>query len=142
MPLRQPREQIVDPFHGPRTRAADHRQVLDHRERREDAALLWHPRDTGVGPTLRRPPRDIVRIEADRSGAQPGESQQRRDQRRLAGTVAPEQRETIAGEHERDILEHDRVTIPGGQVLRLQHRAIHAARPRYTCFTRVSVAIS
>ena len=88
-PIReQAREQLVDPFRVPGAGARDGGEVLVHRQRLEDVALLRHPADAGCRARIRR---QLVQCRAgqrDAAGMALRCPRQRVDQRGLAGTVA------------------------------------------------------
>jgi hypothetical protein len=98
------------------------REVLVHRERLEDVALLRHPADAGGRALVRR---ELVqsRLPTERDGppcwrVAPG---QRVDQRRLARAVAAEQRERLPfAERERHVVQHHGLAVARAQVVDAQ----------------------
>src|SRR5262249_47677091 len=96
------REQLVDVVEPPFDRSAACRpsgelQVLLDRQPGEDPSPLRHDRDPGLTCDLVRPEaNELAVLELDRSGARPHEPDEGVHQRRLADTVAAEQRDDLA----------------------------------------------
>ena len=119
-------KQPVHAIHRPWTRPRDRGQVLLHRERLEDVALLRHPADAGDRARLRGRRRQVAAVEHDRSGEAPRDPHDRVHERRLAGAVAPEHRQRFAARHrERNARDHDRFAVAGRHAVeaqKLRHR--------------------
>ena len=67
-PLGEPREGFVHPVERPAVRDARQREVLLHRQRGEDAALLGHEGDTEPRDAMGREPRDVGAVETHAPG--------------------------------------------------------------------------
>ena len=113
-----------------------HGQVLPHRQRGEDAAALGDVADAELGALARPQGRDVVVVQQHhpRHGLQ--QPRRHPQQGRLAGAVGSEQRDDGAvGYHEVDGTQHDRVAVPAGDLLQLEHPGesplvrIRAVRP-------------
>jgi len=132
-PFLEARKHLVDPLNRPRPRLGNGRHVLLDRQRAKDIALLRHPADPCSRPLVRPEARDVLATEPERAAKAACDTDDGIDQRRLAGTVAPQQRQHLAlRQAERHAWQHDRLAITGAQVLdgeQLRHRCPRRDRP-------------
>ena len=101
--LLEARKELEDAFHGPRVLITvvlpfDNREVLDDREGPEDVTTLRNVSDATAGDLERVQTADVLAVQENRAGmalrrVDPGD---RADERRLARSVAPEQRQHLA----------------------------------------------
>jgi hypothetical protein len=116
--LGQAREHRVDPLHVPRARACHGSEVLLHGEGLEDVALLRHPADAGLGALEGGECRDVAARQGDAPRVPARDADERVDQRRLAGAVAPEQGERLARrQRQLDAVEHHGLAVAGLQAV-------------------------
>jgi len=85
----------------------------------------WHLKgadDAGAGDLAGQELRDLHAVETDRAGALADDPHHRFQRRGLAGAVAPEQGDDLAGIHvEIDAVQDMRLAIPGFEILNRQH---------------------
>src|SRR5581483_3951718 len=92
------------------------REVLLHRERAKDLALLRHEADAEPSAAMRRQALDRLAGIADAAAMPGGVAHDGREQGRFADAVAAEHGERAARrEVERQALEHDGAAIAGAQ---------------------------
>ena len=115
----QVRKQIENLIERQAAAAHDRRQqqVFAHVEACENAALLGAESDAHPRDPVRRGADDFLIVEADRTGALADDSHHRFQRRGLAGAVAAEQRDHLAGIHvEIDAMKDVGFAVPGLQV--------------------------
>ena len=105
-----------------RAAAAD-LEVLGHREVGEDAAFLRHPTEAGLGDAVGLPAGDVLVRQADAAGGGADQADQGLHQRGLAGAVAAEQGEDLAGgDRQGDAVQDAGGAVAGVEVLDHQHQ--------------------
>ena len=121
--LTQPREIAEDLFQHvgavPR-RAPEHPEpeVLEHREVRQHATLLWNPRDPATRDLVSPERRDVLAAHAHMTPARSRDAHDRAQRRRLAGAVASDERDHLAfGGRQRHALENMGLAVVGMDVL-------------------------
>src|SRR5439155_16400559 len=109
----EPGEELVDTLQRPAAiAAARDLEVLAHAERREHAPALRHQRHPALDEAIRRPPADVLALQAH--GPPPGrrEADDRADQRRFSHAVAAEDRQLFAVcDCERDAMQHVALSV-------------------------------
>ena len=127
--VRKQREQL---FARPMRRVRPPRLAADlevflHRQFGEDAPLFRHIAKPAAYDRVRRLVRDVLAFEDDAAGALLDQADDRAKGRRLAGAVAPEQRDHLAiADLERDIEQDMRRTIVAVEILDAE---LHADSP-------------
>src|SRR5689334_1589205 len=86
-------EKIIDPSERPWSGALGNRQVLLHRQRGKDLALLRHEADAEPGAPISRECRNLMAGKADAAAVQTGMSHDSGEQGRLADAIASQHRE-------------------------------------------------
>ena len=98
-------------------------QVLAHRQPRHDAALFGHIGQAHVEAGVRRFGEELTAIEARSSAAPRNQPHQCAQGRRLAGTVAPHQRDDLARlDAQRQALHDVTAVVPGVEGIDLKER--------------------
>src|SRR5262245_58045899 len=116
--LREPGKQRKDPFEREAVRSSANKQILLHRQRREDPATLRHEGHTTPGYAIRPPPVDFFTIQSDASCSRPSEPDNAADRRGLAGAVPPKDRHSLPLRHpERDAVQDMTVAVVGVDAL-------------------------
>ena len=111
-PLREPREHLVHPFHGPRAAAPScEAQVLVHGEVRPEAPSLGGVGDAPGGHLVGGEPGDVPALEADRAPPHREEPHDRVAQGGLPHAVAPDHRVDPLVQGEVDALEGMRLVV-------------------------------
>src|SRR4030095_12712472 len=116
--LLQVRKQLEDLVERQAATAHDRRQqqVFAHVEACENAPLLGTERDALTCDLVGRGARDVLTVETDRTGTLADNSHYRLQRRGLAGAVAAEQRDHLAGLHiEVDTVKDVGFAVPGLQ---------------------------
>src|SRR5713101_440641 len=119
-------------------------QVLLDRERGEDGPLLRPVTQALPRDLVAVEPRDVLPAQLDASGLLPQDAHDGAQGRRLAGSVAPDQRHALALVYpEADAVQRLRLAVPGVEVRDLQERSAQArtSSPRYASMTRGSFLI-
>jgi hypothetical protein len=107
--------------------AADH-DVLEDRERREDAEVLEAARDPDPGQLAGRQPQEVPAVERHGATARLVHARQRVEQRALAGAVGTDHREQLAaGDVEADAGERGHRTEAQGEIAHRQQGLGHQA---------------
>ena len=141
--LAQTREQLEHARRGPRPGPGYRGEIFLDRERLPDVALLRHPAQAGGCALVRAQGRDGATVELDAAAAIARHADQRREQRGLAGAVAPEQRERLAlVERKVDAVDDHALAVARAQAANAKKLRHASASPRYAAFTRGSRAIS
>ena len=128
--LQEAREHLVGALERPRSAtAAGHLEVLPHAERRKDAPALRDERHPEIGHPERRPPRDVLLLEAHGAAPRRREADDGADQGGLAHAVPAEDGHHLAGsDAERHAVEHVALAVVGVDVGDLKHRDRSPAR--------------
>ena len=118
-------EQLVHTVECPlatATAAAVDNEVLLHRQRLEDAALLRNQSHAEFHNGLRGQPREFAVVQRDAAGTRRCHAHNRTHQRGLAHAVATEQSDNFARfQRQRDPLQEVALAVVGVNVLDLQH---------------------
>src|SRR5262249_38719441 len=105
-------------------------QVLPHRQRGEDLAILRHVADAGVGNLIGAQPGDALALEQDLADGL-DEPHDRLARGRTADAVPAEQAHDLAGLHlEVHALEDVTLAVEGVEVPHREHQATSAGWPR------------
>ena len=111
------------------TTIGPHLQVLPHRQRGEDAALLGD-----VGQSVRDQPvgfprGDFAALEQDVPGHDAGQAEDALQRRRFPGAVGPNHGHDLAAVHGHgDVVQHFDAAVAGAQVLYFQYGVAHLLR--------------
>src|SRR5215472_1050316 len=145
-PLRERREEVVNPGERPLSGPLGNQQIFLHRQRREDLAFLRHKPDAQACSPMAAHRRDFPARKPDAAAVKSGVTHNRGEQGRLADPVASQHCERPAQRQiERDALEHHRLAVTGrdafeNEIGRLLHTDTRS--PRYTWRTLASAAIA
>ena len=102
-------------------------QVVQHRQRREDAAALGHVAEAGAGALVGRRALDGPAVPSDGAPRRGQQAHEGFEQRGLARTVVAEDADALAGaDPQRHPVQHADAAVAGAQRVHLHH----AARPR------------
>jgi hypothetical protein len=97
-------------------------EVLAHRHRGEEAPSFGNDGDAGGAEAMRGQPGDVDAVDDDAPGARALDAAERVDERRLAGTVRPDDREQLAGtQRQRDAPERRRRAVPDLEAVDVKH---------------------
>ena len=129
----QQREQLVDPVEvllgAPAAQVGAHLEVLEHRHRREQPAVLRDDREAAADAVARRPRGDVLAVDAHGAVARPDDAEDRLQRRRLARRVAAEQADELARlDRDRQPLQDVDLAVVGVDRVELAGRLI-CARP-------------
>ena len=130
-PLRQAREQLEHARLRPVTRPRGDLEVLVHRQRGKDLALLRHIAEAGERAGIDRHARDALSGEQDVALMQAGVAHDGGKERGLADAVAPDDADVLAGcERKLDVFEHHGLAVARRHALEFERASHDATCPR------------